>query len=299
MSRNKEIVEVNGLAMETAGVEDAFVEDTAQEEEFDGMEEGLDPETESDGEEPGDMAYDADSSGEDTLTDFMEEEDALMESAEDAEEEMPEGDQMEESREQQDMGGEDICEDGEEQEVAVVEESGGMAGNVTEQEDVPAEIAEEPVPAKPKRSSRKKKAVADKAEKEQEAIGEQGNKGADAQPETVPEEELLAEAPLSEEETDSGMTEDFPDMDADYGDDLTLGSENQEDADEWDDTYSEVGEEDIEGTAEEVLEVTAADGNEISAVTKREARPALFRKEARRIQHPAVPPEGKGQKSPC
>ncbi len=232
MSRKKEIVEVNGLAMETASAKDAFAEDTAQEEKFDGMEEGLDPETESDGEEPGDMADDANSSGEDTLADFMEEEDALMESVEDTEEEMPEGDQMEESREQQDTGREDICEDGEEQEVAVLEESGDMAGNVTEQEDVPTEIAEEPIPAKPKRSSRKKKAVADKAEKEQEAIGEQGNKEADAQTGTVPEEELSAETPLSEEETDSRMTEEFPDMDTDYGDDLTLDSGNPEDADE-------------------------------------------------------------------
>ena len=41
MSRKKEIVEVNELAMETAGVEDAFMEDAAQKEEFDGMEEGL------------------------------------------------------------------------------------------------------------------------------------------------------------------------------------------------------------------------------------------------------------------
>lgn len=99
MSRKKEMVEVNGLAMETAGVKEGFVEDTAQEEEFDGMEEGLDPETESDGEEPRDMADDADSSGEDILTDFMEEEDALMESAEDTEEGMPEEGQLEESRE--------------------------------------------------------------------------------------------------------------------------------------------------------------------------------------------------------
>lgn len=87
MSRKKEIVEVNGLAEENAGVEDAFMEGAAQEEEFDGMEEGLDSEMESGGEEPGDMADDADNPGEDTLADFMEEEAALMESAEDAEEE--------------------------------------------------------------------------------------------------------------------------------------------------------------------------------------------------------------------
>ena len=271
MSRKKEIAEVNELAMETAGVEDAFMEDAAQKEESDGMEEGLDPEMESGGEEPGDMDDDADNPGEDTLADFMEEEAALMESAEDAEEE-PEGDQLEESREQQDTGGEDICEKGEEEETIVTQEAGGMAGSATEPEDVPAEEAsEELVPAKPKRSSRKKKAVTDKAEKEDEAVGEQGNKGADAQTETVPEEELLAEAPLSEEEADSGMTEEFPDMDADYGDDLTLDSGNPEDVDEWDETCGGAGEEGTEGTVEEVLEETVGAAAEISAAAKREA----------------------------
>ena len=44
MGRKKEIVEVNGLAVEAPGVEDAFMEDRAQEEEFDGREEGTDPE---------------------------------------------------------------------------------------------------------------------------------------------------------------------------------------------------------------------------------------------------------------
>ena len=58
MGRKKEIVEVNGLAVEAPGVEDAFMEDRAQEEEFDGREEGTDPEMESGGEEPGDMADD-------------------------------------------------------------------------------------------------------------------------------------------------------------------------------------------------------------------------------------------------
>ena len=272
MSRKKEIVEVNGLAVENASAEDALMEDAVQEKEFDGMEERLDPEMESGGEEPGDMADDADNPEEDTLTDFMEEEDALMESAEDAEEEMPEENQMEESREQQDTGGEDICENGEEQETAVMEESGGMAENATEPEDIPEEAAsEEPVPAKPKRSSRKKKAATDKAEKEVEAIGEQGNKGADAQTEAVPEKELWAEAPLSEEETDSRITEELPDMDADYGDGLTLDSGNPEDVDEWDETCGGAGEEGTEGTAEEVLGETVEDADEISAAAKREA----------------------------
>lgn len=80
---------------------------------------------------------------------------------------LPEGDQLEESREQQDTGGEDICENGEEEEATVMREASGMAGNATEPEDVPAEAASEQlVPAKPKRSSHKKKAVTDKAEKE-------------------------------------------------------------------------------------------------------------------------------------
>lgn len=108
MSRKKEIVEVNEQAVETIGVEDAFIEDTAQEEEVDGREEGLDSEMESGGEEPGDMADDADNPEEDTLADFMEEENVLMESAEDAEEAMSESDEME-----QDTDGEDIRENGE------------------------------------------------------------------------------------------------------------------------------------------------------------------------------------------
>ena len=271
MSRKKEIVEVNELAMETAGVEDVFMEDAAQKKEFDGMEEGLDPEMESGGEEPGDMDDDADNPGEDTLTDFIEEEAALMESAEDAEEEA-EGDQLEESREQQGTGGEDICKNGEEEETTVTQEAGGIAGSATEPEYVSEEAAsEELVPAKPKRSSRKKKAATDKAEKEVEATGEQGNKWADAQTEAVPEKELWAEAPLSEEETDSRMTEEFPDMDADYGDELTLDSGNPEDVDEWDETCGGAGEEDTEGTAEEVLGETVEDADEISTVAKREA----------------------------
>ena len=215
MGRKKEIVEVNELAVEAPGVDDAFMEDTAQEEEFDGRKEGLDPEMESGGEEPGDVADDADNSEEDTLADFMEEEDALVESAEDGEE-MPEGGQMEESREHQDADGEDICENGEEGEVAVTDEASGLAENATEPGDVPAEIAAEgPAPAKPKRSSRKKKAVSEKAENEAETTGEQGDAEigvqpeVEVQPETVPEEGLLEEALLSAEESDSEMEEDF------------------------------------------------------------------------------------------
>lgn len=125
----------------------------------------------------------------------MEEESALVEFAEDAEEEMPEREQLDESGEQQDMNGEDTYENREEGETAVMEEVGSLAENVTEPEDVPAEMAaEESVPTKPKRSSRKKKAVSDKAENEAETTGEQGDAETgvqpemEVQPETVPEE---------------------------------------------------------------------------------------------------------------
>ncbi len=279
MGRKKEIVEVNELAVEAPGVDDAFMEDTAQEEEFDGRKEGLDPEMESGGEEPGDVADDADNSEEDTLADFMEEEDALVESAEDGEE-MPEGGQMEESREHQDADGEDICENGEEGEVAVTDEASGLAENATEPGDVPAEIAAEgPAPAKPKRSSRKKKAVSEKAENEAETTGEQGDAEigvqpeVEVQPETVPEEGLLEEALLSAEESDSEMEEDFLDMDADNGSALTLDSEDPEDADGWDEVYGEAEEESAAGTAEEVLEETVEIAEETSAVSRREAQP--------------------------
>ena len=276
MSRKKEIVEVNEQAVETIGVEDAFIEDTAQEEEVDGREEGLDSEMESGGEEPGDMADDADNPEEDTLADFMEEENVLMESAEDAEEAMSESDEME-----QDTDGEDIRENGEDGGAVMMEESSDLTESATEPEAVPAEtVAAEPVPAKPKRSSRKKKAVSDKAENEAEATGEQSDAEigvqpeVEEQPETVPEEGLLAESPFSAEETVSGIAEDSPDMDADYGDALTLDSENPEDVDEWDEAYSEAEEENTAGSAEAAIEETAEDVDEISAVAKREAPPS-------------------------
>ena len=103
MGRKKEIAEVDKLAVETTGVKDAFMEDTTQQEEFGYREEGMDPEMEPGGEEPGDVADDIDNPGEDALPDYMEEENALMESPEDAEEEMPEKEQMDESGEQQGM----------------------------------------------------------------------------------------------------------------------------------------------------------------------------------------------------
>ena len=107
MGRKKEIVEVDKLAVGTTGINDAFMEDTTQQEEFDYREQGMEPEMESGGEGPGDVADDIDNPGEDALSDYMEEENALMESPEDAEEEMPEREQMDESGEQQDTDGRD------------------------------------------------------------------------------------------------------------------------------------------------------------------------------------------------
>ena len=202
-----------------------------------------------------------------------------MESAEDAEEEMPEREQLDESGEQQDMNGEDTYENREEGETAVMEEVGSLAENVTEPEDVPAEMAaEESVPTKPKRSSRKKKAVSDKAENEAATTGEQGDAETgvqpemEVQPETVSEEGGLEEALLSAEESDSEMAEDFLDTDADNGGVLTLDSENLEEADEWDEAYDETEGESATGTAEVAVEGTV-DG--ASAMAKREAPPSI------------------------
>ncbi len=113
MSRKKEIVGVNESAVEVIGVEDAFMDNTIKQGEFGSWEDGLDLEMESGGKEPGDMADDADNSEEDILADFMEEENVLVESAEDAEEVMSESDRMDEFREQQDMDGENVCENDE------------------------------------------------------------------------------------------------------------------------------------------------------------------------------------------
>lgn len=279
MGRKKEIVEVDKLAVETTGVKDAFMEDTTQQEEFGYREEGMDPDMESGGEEPGDVADDIDNPGEDALPDYMEEENALMESPEDAEEEMPGREQLDESGEHQDADGEDICENGETGETAVTEDASGLAENATEPEDVPEETAaEEPAPAKPKRSSRKKKTVSDKAENEAETTGEQGDAETgvrpevEVQPETVPEEGVLEETLLSAEESDSEMAEDFLDMNADNGGTLTLDSENPEEADEWDEAYDETEGESVTGTAEVAVEETVDDA---SAVAKREAPPSI------------------------
>nr|WP_300664684.1 S1 RNA-binding domain-containing protein [uncultured Acetatifactor sp.] len=156
-----------------------------------------------------------------------------------------------------------------------MEEAGSLAENAIGSEDVPAETAaEEPVPAKPKRSSRKKKAVSDKAENEAETTGEPDDAGVEVQPEmevqpeTVPEEGLLEGALLSAEESDSEIAEDFSDMDADNGGTLTLDSENPEEADEWDEAYDETEGESVTGTAEVAVEETE---DEASAVAKREA----------------------------
>lgn len=279
MGRKKEIVEVDKLAVETTGVKDAFMEDTTQQEEFGYREEGMDPDMESGGEEPGDVADDIDNPGEDALPDYMEEENALMESPEDAEEEMPGREQLDESGEHQDADGEDICENGETGETAVTEDASGLAENATEPEDAPEETAaEEPAPAKPKRSSRKKKTVSDKAENEAETTEEQGDAETgirpevEVQPETVPEEGVLEETLLSAEESDSEMAEDFLDMNADNGGTLTLDSENPEEADEWDEAYDETEGESVTGTAEVAVEETVDDA---SAVAKREAPPSI------------------------
>ena len=88
MSRKKEILEMDVLAVETTSDGDAFMGDAAQQGGLDAMEEKLDSEMESGGEGSEGMADDADNPEGDTLADFMEEENALLESAEDAGEEM-------------------------------------------------------------------------------------------------------------------------------------------------------------------------------------------------------------------
>ena len=273
MGRKKEIPEVNGLAVEAAGAEEAFMEDAMQQGESNSVEEGLDSEMESGGEEPGDMADDADNPGEDALADFMEEENALMESAEDAEEEMYEGEQVDEFQEKPDADGEDICENGEAGGVAMMEESGGLSENAAEPEDVPAEAAdEEDVPAKPKRSPRKKKAVSNKAGNGAEASEGQGDTEtgvqpeAEAQPGAVSEEELLMDPSLSVGEDGPELPEDFSAEDADYedadcGEDaLALDSEAPEDAEDWEEAFGGEEEESAGGDAEEAVVEETADG---------------------------------------
>ncbi len=224
------------------------------------------------------MADDTGNFGEDALVDFMEEEDALVESAEDAEEAMPESDRMDEFREQQDMDGENVCENGEDGGAVVMEEASDLTESATEPEAVPTEtVAAEPVSAKPKRSSRKKKAVSDKAESEAEATAEQGDAETGVRPEmevqpgTVPEEGVSEGVLLSAEGSDSEMTEDFPDMDTDNGGALTLDSEDPEDADEWEDTYDETEDESAAGFTERAIEETIEAVDEISPIAKREA----------------------------
>ncbi len=282
MGRKKEIVEVNGLAVEAAGVEGDFMEGTMQQGEVDNVEEGLDPEMESGKEEPGDMADDADNSGEDAPGDFMEEENALMESAEDAEEEMYEGEQVDEFQEKPDSDGEVICENGEAGEAAMMEEGSGLSENTIGLEDAPAEVAAgKAATAKPKRSPRKKKLVPDKAGNEAEATEERSDaeteiqSGAEARHETVPEEEPLMDPPLSVDENDSELSEDFSAEDADYADadydddTLALDSENPEDAGDREEAYGGKEEGSAEGNAEEAVAEEAAD--EALAVGKAEA----------------------------
>ena len=104
MSRKKEMSVADGLAVEAAEVvAEVFREDLSQQEEIGSMED-MDSEMESGGEEPEDMDDNADSPAEDAQAEYMEDENALMESAEGGMyEEQPGG-----FREELDMAGEDI-----------------------------------------------------------------------------------------------------------------------------------------------------------------------------------------------
>ena len=304
MGSKKEMAEVNGLSVETANAEESFMEDMMQQEESGSVEEGLDSEMESGADGSEDMADDTDDSGEDTLTDFMEEENSLMESVEDAEDEMLEGEQRDEIWERQDMDRADICENGEDGKEAFMDEDSGLAENAIGLEDATMEaaaeeaVAEVPALARPKRSSRKKKAVPDNAESGAEAIGEQGSKG------TAPEEASLMESQFSTAEADRGIAEGFPDMDADYGDALTLDSGNLEGADEWDEANDEAEGGSAAGAAGEAIEETvdealAAAGGEAppsSAAEKRQADPAPRRAAGgRRAEAPVLTLEARGE----
>ncbi len=272
MGRKKEMVEVNGLAVETVSAEESFMEDMMQQGESESVEEGLNPGMESGADGSEDMADDADDSGEDTLADFMEEENSLMESAEDAEEEMLEGEQRDEIWEWQDMGGADICENGENEKETFMDEASELAENAIGLKDATMEAAAEepvvelPAPARPKRSSRKKKTVPDNAE--------------------------------------SGAEDGFPAMDADYGDALTLDSGSPEDVDEWDEAYDEteggnaagaVGEA-IEETVDEALATAEGEAPPSSAAEKRQADPAPRRAAGgKRAGAPVLTLEARGE----
>ena len=272
MGRKKEMVEVNGLAVETVSAEESFMEDMMQQGESESVEEGLNPGMESGADGSGDMADDADDFGEDTLADFLEEENSLMESAEDAEEEMLEGEQRDEIRERQDMGGADICENGENEKETFMDEASELAENAIGLKDATMEAAAEepvvelPAPARPKRSSRKKKTVPDNVE--------------------------------------SGAEDGFPAMDADYGDALTLDSGSPEDVDEWDEAYDEteggnaagaVGEA-IEETVDEALATAEGEAPPSSAAEKRQADPAPRRAAGgKRAGAPVLTLEARGE----
>nr|WP_300789107.1 S1 RNA-binding domain-containing protein [uncultured Acetatifactor sp.] len=272
MGRKKEMVEVNGLAVETVSAEESFMEDMMQQGESESVEEGLNPGMESGADGSGDMADDADDFGEDTLADFLEEENSLMESAEDAEEEMLEGEQRDEIRERQDMGGADICENGENEKETFMDEASELAENAIGLKDATMEAAAEepvvelPAPARPKRSSRKKKTVPDNVE--------------------------------------SGAEDGFPAMDADYGDALTLDSGSPEDVDEWDEAYDEteggnaagaVGEA-IEETVDEALATAKGEAPPSSAAEKRQADPAPRRAAGgKRAGAPVLTLEARGE----
>lgn len=123
MSRKKEMSVADGLAVEAAAevVAEVFREDLSQQEEIGSMED-MDSEMESGGEEPEDMDDNADSPAEDAQAEYMEDENALMESAEGGMyEEQPGG-----FREELDMAGEDIYIPGEDGESAMMEEANAL-----------------------------------------------------------------------------------------------------------------------------------------------------------------------------
>ncbi len=249
MSRKKEMSVADGLAVEAAAevVAEVFREDLSQQEEIGSMED-MDSEMESGGEEPEDMDDNADSPAEDAQAEYMEDENALMESAEGGMyEEQPGG-----FREELDMAGEDIYIPGEDGESAMMEEANALAESAIEPEDALAEAAaEEPAPAKPKRSPRKKKMVPAKEEDEAEAIREKGDR--EGQHQNGPEGELLAEEPLPTGQNASGLPESYLAADSDYSDNMAIDPAEPEDADRWDGELGENEEEITEGTVDEFI----------------------------------------------
>lgn len=263
MSRKKEMSVADGLAVETAA-EDVFREGVPQQEEVGSMED-IDSEMESEGDEFGDMAEDAGSSLEDAQADYMEDENALIESAEG---ELSEG-LLDEFREETDTVREDIHITGEDSEPVVMEATSGLAESAIEPENALADApAGEAATAKPKRSSRKKKTIPTKEEDEAELI--RGQSDREGQHQKEPEEELLIEEPLPIVHDDSELPESHLVVDADYSGDLAIDSAEPEDGDEWNGAFSEKKKEIAGGTEDEAIEETV---EEALPVAKREVLP--------------------------